>query len=67
MKIAYILDRRYAHIAYEQCKLVAANVAMEDLSGANEEQVGLTLLVAVNQRLKPDRWRLEWQEWQPVR
>ncbi|KIR32183.1 hypothetical protein I352_05415 [Cryptococcus deuterogattii MMRL2647] len=29
----------YAHIAYEQCKLVAANVAMEDLSGANEEQV----------------------------
>ncbi|OXG10991.1 hypothetical protein C366_06495 [Cryptococcus neoformans Tu401-1] len=29
----------YVHIVYEQCKLVAANVAMEDLSGASEEQV----------------------------
>lgn len=62
MKAADILDRRYAHIVYEQCKLVAANVAMEDMSGASEEQVRLTLLMLMNQTLKPDRWHLEWQE-----
>lgn len=44
MKAADVFDQRYVHIVYEQCKLVAANVAMEDLSGASEEQVRLTLL-----------------------